>query len=261
MSSLLIQTDSSSRKILKPFLRGRDVGRWRVQFADQYLIRIASSENRTHPWSHAKTTKQAERIFAETYPAVHAWFEEFRSALIKRQDQGRFFWELRSCAYWGEFERPKLLYMEINRMDAYSWDDSGMLMNNKLFMLPDVSLVLLACLNSMVGKWAVHQLLGVPMGGFLELQWPRFSRFPVANTDKAMTKLLTRRVEKILALKKENSNAFVAGIEAEIDGLVAHLYGLSDSEFKTIVSEIAPPDPARVAAEDAYRAAGKGLLK
>jgi adenine-specific DNA-methyltransferase len=257
----LIRTDDSSRKLLKPFLRGRDVGRWRVQFTDQYLIRIESSENRTHPWSHAKTAKQAENMFAETYPAVHGWFEEFRSALIKRQDQGRFFWELRSCAYWEEFERPKLLYMEINRMDAYSWDDSGMLMNNKLFMLPDVSLIVLACLNSMVGKWAVHQLLGVPMGGFLELQWPRFSRFPVANADKVTARLLIKRVEKILALKKENSHAFVAGIEAEIDGLVAHLYGLSESEFKTILAEVAPPDPARVAAADAYRDAGKGLLK
>ncbi len=257
----LISQNASSREILKPFLRGRDIGRWRVNFAEQYLIRIESSENRMHPWSVAKTSKQAESIFEETYPAVHAWFEEFRSALIKRQDQGRFFWELRSCAYWEKFERPKLLYMEINRMDAYSWDDSGMLVNNKLFMIPEAPLMLLACLNSTVGKWTVHQLLGVPMGGFLELQWPRFSRFPVANADASKAKPIIKRVEKILQLKKEDPLAFVANIEAEIDALVAHLYGLSESEFKTVLAEVAPPDSARVAAADAYRDAVKGLLK
>ncbi|NJP06034.1 MAG: class I SAM-dependent DNA methyltransferase [Chloroflexaceae bacterium] len=35
----LIAEDASSAEVLKPYLRGRDVKRWRVAFADQYLIR------------------------------------------------------------------------------------------------------------------------------------------------------------------------------------------------------------------------------
>ena len=41
----LIAEDKSSAKIIKPFLRGRDVKRWRTDFAEQYLIKIESSEN------------------------------------------------------------------------------------------------------------------------------------------------------------------------------------------------------------------------
>ncbi|MDV7393366.1 type II restriction endonuclease, partial [Arthrospira platensis SPKY1] len=46
----LIAEDPKSAEIIKPFLRGRDVKRWRVEFADQHLIKIASSENKKHPW-------------------------------------------------------------------------------------------------------------------------------------------------------------------------------------------------------------------
>jgi hypothetical protein len=38
-----------------------------VQFADQYLIKIESSENKAHPWI-GKSEKDAERIFAELIP-------------------------------------------------------------------------------------------------------------------------------------------------------------------------------------------------
>ena len=36
-----------------------------------------------------------------------------REALKARQDQGRFFWELRSCAYYDKFEEKKILYQVI----------------------------------------------------------------------------------------------------------------------------------------------------
>ena len=66
----LIREHKSSAEILKPFLRGRDVKRWRTEFAEQYLIKIESSENKDHPWS-GKSEKEAEKIFDKTYPAIY----------------------------------------------------------------------------------------------------------------------------------------------------------------------------------------------
>ena len=105
-------------------MRGRDVKRWRTQFAEQYLIKIESSENTNHPWS-GKSEKEAEKIFAATYPAIHEWFEGFRSALKKRDDQGKYFWELRSCAYWKEFDQPKLVVPAISGAVNVALDDQG----------------------------------------------------------------------------------------------------------------------------------------
>ena len=65
----LIADHPSSAEILKPLLRGRDVKRWGVEFSEQYLIKIESSENKKHPWSD-QSEKEAEMIFAKTYPAI-----------------------------------------------------------------------------------------------------------------------------------------------------------------------------------------------
>src|SRR4029077_9708259 len=100
--------------IIRPFLRGRDVKRWQAQHNGQYLIKIESSENKHHPWS-GKSLAEAERIFAKTYPSIYEFQKPFRHDLKKRSDQGHYYWELRSCDYWREFEKPKLLYQDIAR--------------------------------------------------------------------------------------------------------------------------------------------------
>jgi adenine-specific DNA-methyltransferase len=126
----LIAEHKSSAEVLKPFLRGRDVKRWRVEFAGQYLIRIESSENKQHPWS-GKPPAEAEKVFAKTYPAIHARFENFRRDLIARDDQGKYFWELRSCIYWQEFEQPKIVIPAIERTVSYAPDLKGHYSNDK----------------------------------------------------------------------------------------------------------------------------------
>jgi adenine-specific DNA-methyltransferase len=107
---------------LKPLLRGRDVKRWKVDFAEQYLIKVESSENKNHPWS-GKLDGDAEESFAAIYPAIYEHFEIHRDQLIRRDDQGKYFWELRSCKYWDEFNEPKIVYPNICSRNEFSWDE------------------------------------------------------------------------------------------------------------------------------------------
>lgn len=74
-------------------------------------------------------------------------------SLIKRQDKGRFWWELRSCAYWHEFEKSKLVYQEIQFHPAYALDSGGRYGNNKTFFIPAADLYLLSILNSPLLCW------------------------------------------------------------------------------------------------------------
>ncbi|MEI7730050.1 MAG: Eco57I restriction-modification methylase domain-containing protein [Verrucomicrobiota bacterium] len=231
----LIREHKSSSEILKPFLRGRDVKRWQTEFAEQYLIKIESSENKDHPWSD-KSNKEAEEIFAKSYPAIHSHFEKFRRELIKREDQGKYFWELRSCAYWQEFKHPKIIYQEINRTDCFAYDDSGYFANNKLFMLPNAPLEYLGFFNSRLGSWYLHNFTGVPMGGFLALQWPVIKTFPIPVVASEAQKPVARLVERILAAKRRDAEADTSALEREIDKLVYALYGLTPEEI-TIVRD------------------------
>ena len=84
---------------------------------------------------------------------MHAHLAPFRGGLIKRQDKGRFFWELRSCGYWDQFVKPKIVYQEIQFHPWYALDLLGRVVNNKCFLIPTADLWLLAVLNSPLMWW------------------------------------------------------------------------------------------------------------
>jgi len=53
-----------------------------------------------------------------------------------------------------------------------------------------------------------------------------------------------------------------AQLRAELDGLIAHLYGLTESEFAHVLSTFPlVPDPVKVAAQNAYRDVERGLVR
>jgi hypothetical protein len=106
----LVATDPNSAPLFKPYLRGQDIDRWRAEWCSLWMLALKSSANHEWPWSKAASDAEAEVLFRQTYPAVHAHLDQHRATLIKRQDQGEHWWELRSCAYWDAFDRPKVMY-------------------------------------------------------------------------------------------------------------------------------------------------------
>lgn len=180
----MISQDPKSAEIIKPFLRGKDIKRWNVQFAEQYLIKIESSENKQHPWSGLLLAK-AEKLFAKTYPAIYAWFisEGKRQQLIDRSDQGHYFWELRSCAYWEKFEQPKIIIPAIAASPIASVDELGYFSNNKSTIFIPASIALAtSCVNSPIAAWLATQTFATKQGGFFDFE-PRYSgQIPIATT-------------------------------------------------------------------------------
>jgi hypothetical protein len=229
----LIAEHPSSAEVLKPFLRGRDVKRWRCEFAGQYLIRIESSENVRHPWS-GKSDREAERIFAKTYPAIHAWFEAMRDALIKRYDQGQYFWELRSCDYWREFEQPKVIYPDIYEHQSFAWDVEGFYSGNTAYFIPTNEQWLTGLLNSSCIEWFYGQIANRVRGGYLRAFSDYMRQIPIPSATPSQQKEITALVDKILAAKRADPLADVTALEREIDQHVYRLYGLTADEIKIV---------------------------
>ena len=232
----LIKEHKSSDEVLKPFLRGRDVKRWGVEFADQYLIKIESSENKKHPWS-GKTEKEAEKVFAKAYPAIHAHFEKFRHGLIKRDDQGKYFWELRSCAYWEEFSNRKILYPDIYEHQSFAVDTDGFCCANTCYFISTNHTSLCGLLNSKVVEWFYSQTSNKVRGGYLRAFTDYMKLIPIpAALD---SKQLEAQVKKILSAKSADFSSDVSTLESEIDDHVYHLYGLTKEGIK-IIEEATP---------------------
>ena len=231
----LITEDERSIELIKPVLRGRNLRRWQANSTNEYLIVIASSTNREWPWSNARNDSEAERIFAETYPAIYNHLHSYRDRLIARDDQGAFYWELRSCAYYAEFEKPKIVYPDVARSLGACYDTRKAVGLNSTYFIPTDDLSLLATLNSQLFDWyARHkfQSLNDPWaGGGLRFFAQYMERVPIVDMTSAQKAELSRLVKQILADPQSDG---VREIESEIDRLVYQLYGLTDAEIELI---------------------------
>lgn len=195
----LITEHPSSTEIIKRFLRGRDVKRWCVDYQDLHLIKIESSENKTHPWSN-QPEKEAEKVFAKTYPAIHKHFGQFRSQLISRSDQGKFFWELRSCKYWQEFEQSKIIYPDIAQRSEFTYDIQKSYLGNTLYLLPTKETWLLGLLNSQIVFWFYSQISPKIQGGFVRFIAQYVSQIPIPTATEAEQKAIENLVGYALYL-------------------------------------------------------------
>ncbi len=116
----LIAEHEACEELIKPYVRGADLGRWSSDWANLWMIVLPSSSDRPWPWADLGDGAEAE--VESRYPSLHRHLKPLEEALRKRQDKGRYWWELRPCAYWDAFEKPKIFYQEIQFHPAYSLD-------------------------------------------------------------------------------------------------------------------------------------------
>ncbi len=93
----LIAQDPKSNEIIKPLLAGRDIQRYSIKFKERFLI-----------WTYIG-------IQIDEYPVIYDYLKQFKSKLEKRWDKGNFWWELRACGYYEQFEKPKIIYPDISK--------------------------------------------------------------------------------------------------------------------------------------------------
>ena len=231
----LIDEDTGSDELIKPLFRGRDISKWKTNSTDLYIIAIASSANREWPWSDASSEREAEQIFVEHYPAIFEHLNRYRDRLILRDDQGKFYWELRSCAYYAEFNKPKIIYPDISSSMRASWDTTKALCLQTAYILPTNDFSLFAILNSRLfdyyAKYKFQSLNDPWAGGGLRFIAQYMRPTPIADRTPEQKAELSSLVEQIL---DDPQNDEVPALEKEIDALVYRLYGLTTKEIALI---------------------------
>lgn len=216
----LLQGCEQSASLFVPCLRGRDVKRWNVIDADYWLVKIESSENKKHVWSgHA--LENAWQLFEKAHPTIAAYFgtEAMRKALVARQDQGHFFWELRSCAFWDEFQKPKVFMPSIERNVEYAPVLQEMYGNNKThFVVTDRWAYLAAVLNSRISWWFTKQIFTTKQGGYYEFIPQFVGQMPIPELQVGQEEVFIAIVNSILSGKN------VLMFEQLLNGLVYELF-------------------------------------
>jgi len=201
----LMAADPISEKVIVPYLRGQDIKRWHPEWAGLWMILLKSSENFDWPWS--KSGESAEAVFARTFPSLHAHLKPHEDALRKRQDQGRFWWELRSCDYYSAFERPKIIHTDIAWRAQFAYSDKPVFLVNTAYVWPTSDLYLLAVVNSPL-MWAY--MWRNTMHGkdeVLRLIYSFTEALPIAQPTDSMRAEIEPAVQRLIVLVQQNQAA------------------------------------------------------
>ncbi|MCB1509639.1 MAG: Eco57I restriction-modification methylase domain-containing protein [Hyphomicrobiaceae bacterium] len=202
----LVSEDSKAAEIIKPYLRGQDVARWSPNWQGHWMIFARRG------------------IAVDEFPSVARHLAKFKANLLPRpkdwkpgvpgekwggRKEGSYAWyEIQdSIDYWQEFEKPKIVYQEIQYHSAYAYDADGLFSNNKTFILTADLPALLAILNSPVMWWFNWRFLPHMKDEALSPMGFKMEQFPVAPFCAAASDEAARAVSKLISLTKERRSA------------------------------------------------------
>ncbi|MBC1196026.1 Eco57I restriction-modification methylase domain-containing protein [Microcystis aeruginosa BLCCF158] len=213
----LISQHPSSEEVIKPFLRGRDVKRWCVEYKDLWII----------------FTRRG--IDIKKYPAIEQYLSQYKQKLtpgIGRKVGSYKWYEIQdNIAYWQEFEQPKIIIPAIVNNVEYTLDLCGYYSNDKTSIcITDNAYCLLAILNSSIMWWFIQQIASSKQGGFFEFKPMYVSQIPVVDIDNTQKQAIESLVKQCLEAKGKE----VKELETKINQIVYELYGLSEEEIRII---------------------------
>lgn len=222
----LIAEDPASEELIKPWLRGRDISKWKAEWAGLYVI----------------FTRRGVDI--EKYPAIKRHLASFKKDLepkkSDRQKRGRkpgsYQWyEIQdNIAYYEAFEQPTITWGNLAIEPKFAFDESPSYVSAPANIIPTDDLYLLAILNSPLCKWWISLQAAVRAGGFLEYKPMYVGEIPVFQATDVQKAPIIERTRVILA---DPDSPDVTRLEAEINNLVYKLYGLTEEEIAIIEGE------------------------
>ncbi|MGV8174611.1 MAG: Eco57I restriction-modification methylase domain-containing protein, partial [Methanothrix sp.] len=243
----LIVEDPKSAELIKPFLVGRDIKRYDQPPSGRYLILMPRGWTR----ERSDNIKDAPGWLKKNYPAIANHLLPFEEAAKKRYDKGEYWWELRACDYYDEFERPKLIYAEIAARGQFDYDDCSSFSDTTTYIIGNDSKYLLGILNSSLWTFLFSKTSSEIRGGFFRWKYQYMSPLPIHPidfsdpADVARHDRMVSLVDQMLALHKQLAEARtpqeqtglqrrIEATDRQIDALVYELYGLTEEEIAIV---------------------------
>jgi hypothetical protein len=245
----IAEQEPQSRQFFKPALRGKDLHKFNFSWPGLCVIRIGAG------WTNAqKPEHDPEEFFKRNHPLVYRHLKSIGDSLTgkgkglyDRDDQGDYWWELRPCAYYEEFEKEKIMWIVLSDKGKFAYDDKGFYTNDSIFIITGRNLkYLMAILNSKLSQWYVKHIS--TSSGMGTTMWKKYKieQFPIREVSPTKQQPLHTLVDRILAITNDEDyslkppmQAKVKALQRRIDRLVYELYGLTPEEIAIVEQETA----------------------
>lgn len=151
---MLCRNDPRSAELLKPFLEGKDLKRWRAESRGLWIIYIPKN-----------------RVRIDDYPAIRDWLLPFKGKLEKRATKQEWF-ELQQAqeAYSARISQPKISYPHFSQGPKFLFEPTGFFSNDKTYFVPSEDPFLLAILNSNPSWYYLRLIAPAMRGGIWRLE-------------------------------------------------------------------------------------------
>jgi len=234
----LIKSDSRSKKIIKPFLVGKDIKRYQPPASEIYLI----------------FTRRG--IDINKYPAIKSHLSKFKENLMPKPNDwkgdkwpgrkpGKYEWyEIQDTVdYYKEFEKIKLLWPGISRqVTAFTLDEKNYYGNDNNQLIISADKFLLGILNSKASKYFLSNTCDKVQGGFYRLKIIYVAQIPIPNKRNPEIEKLVSNILQLnkqlqatkLDTQRQQIQRTIVHTERKIDELVYGLYGLNKEEIEII---------------------------
>ena len=219
----LIKEDPKSAELIKPVLKGKDIQRYQANWAGLWLIDTHNGYGNVPP------------VEVDNYIAIKRHLYKSYRKLEKRSDKGITPYNLRNCAYYEEFSKKKLVWIELAETGRFCYDESGIYCEATCFIMTGENIkYLCALLNAKLIRWFFPHV--APTSGMGTLRWKKIyvETVPLPKLSADEQKPFIQLVEKILAAKATDTETDTSDLEAEIDRLVYKLYDLNMQEIAII---------------------------
>lgn len=195
----LTKKDRKNKEIIVPLLRGKNIGRYEINYQDLYLI---NSHNR-----YKQTHEEIPYVNVENFPVIKEHLDEFEPKLSERSDKGQTAYNLRNCAYVAEFEKEKLIWAKMTKTSKFTYDTKGFYISVTGFIMVGEKLkYLLAMLNSKLIEFAFLNLYGgKTLGEGLDFRISFLEKLPIIVPTQEQEEYLTNLADKMLESKEKLS--------------------------------------------------------
>lgn len=219
----LVAREPAAAPLLRPFVKGRDVRRWRHHDAERFILLVDRGTS------------------LDELPHVRAHLESFRAQLEPRPPEHSGAWTGRKPGRyrWHELQdpvgplvktrAPRLLYQDIQTQPACALDrDGDVVPDTTVWMLPTDDLAVLAVLNSPLYGWYARRRFPPALNGAVRPKLAYLTALPVPAWSDGERAALVALVERRLAGD--------AAAEPALDRAVADAYRLSSAERALIAA-------------------------
>ncbi len=244
----LIDKNPASDERLKPFLKGRDIKRYASLSPEHYLIFFPNG------WTNENAPKDADewQWLKQQYPAITGYLSQYEERARERYDQGEYWWELRACDYYDEFEKPKLIVPDIAERGNFTLDrDGNYYCVNTAYIISSDDPYLLGLLNSKLLAFYYENICSSYRGGYLRYIYQYMEQLPIKQIDESnsteveLRDQIAEKADRMLSLhgsltqvtsdsEKLNIEKKIEETDQEIDRIVYELYGLTNEEIQII---------------------------